>query len=426
MGEVKEGYLCPICVEDLGNFEELTAHFEANHASGERDVLNSLKGLFGRRGSRRLYANRVLMNELCTQGAPDERSFKTPRASMTATRRLIGGSRKSVRVSKFLSWRRRNALFGLPGVIQDHTATVRQVRARRVDRYVGQSNKLLVRLTKLVVDAPSDPEMRKARDKALVPWVDDADVKLCPSCAKSFSISRRRHHCRLCGGIMCQLCSEFLDSATVQQLVASAGSPADHVCDEPLRLCRDCRVLLDRRLSPPEQPSPLLAQYERMRKLMDEAERLLPGYYRLIDGIREGRPGLEEEAKTVRARLIRVAEQLDLISRQLGSGGTTPRQLQLRGALRLAASHFLRQGLLGLPGLPKPQPQPEQGWSPSSVRAPVEEEDPLAQQMAIIRGYIQQARQSQRYEELASLEANLQELKQEYLRRTLATPSAKQ
>lgn len=166
-----------------------------------------------------------------------------------------------------------------------------------------------------------------------------------------------------------------------------------------------------------------------MRKLMDEAEQLLPGYYQLIDGLREGRPGLEEEAKTVRARLIRVAEQLDLVSRQLGSGGTTPRQLQLRGSLRLAASHFLRQGLLGLPGLPKPQPkgQPKgQGWSPSSVRAPVEEQDPLAQQMAIIRGYIQQAKQSQRYEELASLEANLQELKQEYLRRTLATPPEKQ
>lgn len=389
MGEVKEGYLCPICVEDLGNFEELTAHFEANHEAGERDVLNSLKGLFGR-------ARRKILQDSASLDDGDQAP----------------------------DWGEQEI-----GVIQDHTAAVRQVRARRVDRYVGQSNKLLVRLTKLVVDAPSDPEMRKAREKALVPWADDGDVKLCPSCAKSFSISRRRHHCRLCGGIMCQLCSEFLDSATIQQLVASAGSPADNVCDEPLRLCRDCRVLLDRRLSPPEQPSPLLTQYERMRKLMDEAEQLLPGYYQLIDGLREGRPGLEEEAKTVRARLIRVAEQLDLVSRQLGSGGTTPRQLQLRGSLRLAASHFLRQGLLGLPGLPKPQPkgQPKgQGWSPSSVRAPVEEQDPLAQQMAIIRGYIQQAKQSQRYEELASLEANLQELKQEYLRRTLATPPEKQ
>ncbi|KAH8021450.1 hypothetical protein HPB51_015846 [Rhipicephalus microplus] len=383
MGDVKEGYLCPICVEDLGNFEELTAHFEANHAAGERDVLHSLKGFIGR-ARRKILADSPVLDE---EQTPD--------------------------------WGQQE--IGLS--CQSHTGTVRMIRGRRVDRYVGQSNKLLIRLTKLVVDAPSDPEMRKARERSLVPWVEDADVKLCPSCAKAFSISRRRHHCRLCGGIMCQLCSEFLDSATVQQLVASAGSPSANVGEEPLRLCRDCRVLLNRRLSHPEQPPPLLAQYERLRKLMDEAKKLLPGYYRQIDGMREGRTGLEEEAKATRARLCRIAEQLDLVSRQIGSGGTTPRQLQLRGALRLAASHFLRQGLLGLPGLPKPQPKLEQGWSPNSVKAPPEEEDPLAQQMAIIRGYIQQARRSQRYEELASLEANLQELKQEYLKRTLGTPA---
>lgn len=174
MGDVKEGYLCPICVEDLGNFEELTAHFEANHAAGERDVLHSLKGFIGR-ARRKILADSPVLDE---EQTPD--------------------------------WGQQEI-----GVVQSHTGTVRMIRGRRVDRYVGQSNKLLIRLTKLVVDAPSDPEMRKAREKSLVPWVEDADVKLCPSCAKAFSISRRRHHCRLCGGIMCQLCSEFLDSATV-------------------------------------------------------------------------------------------------------------------------------------------------------------------------------------------------------------------
>ncbi|KAL1435855.1 hypothetical protein MTO96_010628 [Rhipicephalus appendiculatus] len=406
MEDVKEGYLCPICVEDLGNFEELTAHFEANHAAGERDVLHSLKGFIGRARRKILADSPVLEEE------------QTPDWGATGNWFVFHYSTNRAGMPLYNSCANH-----FPGVVQSHTGAIRMIRGRRVDRYVGQSNKLLIRLTKLVVDAPSDPEMRKARERSLVPWVEDADVKLCPSCAKGFSISRRRHHCRLCGGIMCQLCSEFLDSATVQQLVASAGSPSANVGEEPLRLCRDCRVLLNRRLLHPEQPPPLLAQYERLRKLMDEAEKLLPGYYRLIDGMREGRPGLEEEAKATRARLCRIAEQLDLVSRQIGSGGTTPRQLQLRGALRLAASHFLRQGLLGLPGLPKPQPKPEQGWSPNSVKAPPEEEDPLAQQMAIIRGYIQQARQSQRYEELASLEANLQELKQEYLRRTLGTPA---
>ena len=47
-------------------------------------------------------------------------------------------------------------------------------------------------------------------ERDIVPWADDKDVPLCPFCAKSFIITRRRHHCRLCGAIMCDDCSKFL------------------------------------------------------------------------------------------------------------------------------------------------------------------------------------------------------------------------
>ena len=45
----------------------------------------------------------------------------------------------------------------------------------------------------------------------MVPWIDGKSVNLCPNCAKSFHLARRRHHCRLCGSIMCHDCSSFLD-----------------------------------------------------------------------------------------------------------------------------------------------------------------------------------------------------------------------
>lgn len=31
---------------------------------------------------------------------------------------------------------------------------------------------------------------------SVVVWANDEDVRLCIFCAKSFNISRRRHHCR--------------------------------------------------------------------------------------------------------------------------------------------------------------------------------------------------------------------------------------
>ena len=44
----------------------------------------------------------------------------------------------------------------------------------------------------------------------MVPWTPDDDAKLCFRCKKSFKIARRKHHCRLCGQVICGECSEFL------------------------------------------------------------------------------------------------------------------------------------------------------------------------------------------------------------------------
>jgi len=49
-----------------------------------------------------------------------------------------------------------------------------------------------------------------AHEQAIVPWIDDRAVKLCPTCAKNFHVARRKHHCRLCGAIMCHDCTQFL------------------------------------------------------------------------------------------------------------------------------------------------------------------------------------------------------------------------
>lgn len=45
---------------------------------------------------------------------------------------------------------------------------------------------------------------------SLVTWIPDDLVHLCPTCARSFGLLQRKHHCRLCGAIMCNKCSQFL------------------------------------------------------------------------------------------------------------------------------------------------------------------------------------------------------------------------
>lgn len=38
-------------------------------------------------------------------------------------------------------------------------------------------------------------------------WVPDEDAPRCMACALSFTAFRRRHHCRNCGGVFCNVCS---------------------------------------------------------------------------------------------------------------------------------------------------------------------------------------------------------------------------
>ena len=49
-----------------------------------------------------------------------------------------------------------------------------------------------------------------AIEKSVVAWVSDSDVPFCPDCGHKFNLRNRRHHCRLCGSIMCRKCMEFV------------------------------------------------------------------------------------------------------------------------------------------------------------------------------------------------------------------------
>lgn len=56
-------------------------------------------------------------------------------------------------------------------------------------------------------------------EKETVSWLADSEVKNCQICCASFHhFSRRRHHCRLCGSIMCGSCSVFLTFSEARKI----------------------------------------------------------------------------------------------------------------------------------------------------------------------------------------------------------------
>ena len=43
--DIIEGFLCPICMKDLGTVSQLQGHFEEAHSTEDKAVLQSIRGL---------------------------------------------------------------------------------------------------------------------------------------------------------------------------------------------------------------------------------------------------------------------------------------------------------------------------------------------------------------------------------------------
>lgn len=42
-GEVREGFLCPLCLKDLQSLHQLRSHYEEEHSGEDRDVRGQIK-----------------------------------------------------------------------------------------------------------------------------------------------------------------------------------------------------------------------------------------------------------------------------------------------------------------------------------------------------------------------------------------------
>lgn len=120
------------------------------------------------------------------------------------------------------------------GLMRDHTNDFAAIRRRSVDKQYLEISRLEKRLTKVIrvhpllnlsngiqltqlLANPPAPEgnsflrsvsvlrnQRRVLEQSVVPWEDDTKVPQCPYCQQTFSqLALRKHHCRLCGKVVC-------------------------------------------------------------------------------------------------------------------------------------------------------------------------------------------------------------------------------
>ncbi|KAK3134592.1 hypothetical protein QOZ80_6AG0551120 [Eleusine coracana subsp. coracana] len=92
-------------------------------------------------------------------------------------------------------------------------------------------------------------------------WVPDEAVSKCTACAADFSAFNRRHHCRNCGDIFCDKCTQGRTPLT---------SDADA---QPVRVCDRCMAEVTQRLNNAREAAnrPVVHSHEDLAKKLQEA-----------------------------------------------------------------------------------------------------------------------------------------------------------
>ncbi|XP_050016240.1 rabenosyn-5 [Alexandromys fortis] len=409
-GEVREGFLCPLCLKDLQSFYQLQSHYEDEH-SEDRDVKGQIKNLVQKA---RKAKNKLLKREGDDRVEPGAQGYESF---------SYGG------VDPYM-WEPQEL-----GAVRSHLSDFKKHRAARIDHYVVEVNKLIIRLEKLTAFDRANTETSKIRaiEKSVVPWVNDQDVPFCPDCGNKFSIRNRRHHCRLCGSIMCKKCMELIGLPLANQKLRLCMEKVDQKAPEYIRMAASLNA--GETTYSLEHANDLRVEVQKVYELIDALSKKIltlglnqdpsphPNTVRLQRMIRYSATLFVQE-KLLGLMSLPTKEQFEELKKKrkqdLEQKRTMERQAALESRRKLEerqsglASRAANGEVRSLRGIPAPLRKAE-GWLPlSEGQGQSEDPDPLLQQIYNITSFIRQAKAAGRTDEVRTLQENLRQLQDEY------------
>ncbi|RCN53502.1 FYVE zinc finger [Ancylostoma caninum] len=364
---------------DLGDFPRLQSHVDTVHPERGQDltdtVIDNVKGFFdkAKRGMRILDAK--MSAELSQVNIGVSNSVADLASMASAVHERVNEKARVVRPPAVI---RPPPVRAEIGVTRSNTEYFRKVRDSSVNESAVRTNMLIIRLDRLINECPVDPAKRKEFEREVVPWSADSESLHCTQCAAKFGLARRRHHCRLCGRVMCHQCSKFLSFLSARKLTnpalaaemlsseqqppstaevspshsrrllemtqkttgkvisfiegavskmqttdgseVSLGSLLQQDANECLRVCGSCMADLTRREQMMEQRNPpaLAEQYETLDRMIAEASAMVPSYSRMADSINNGETMYTlAAAEQLRCRLIQKQRDIDCLSQSI-------------------------------------------------------------------------------------------------------------
>ncbi|KAI8877053.1 hypothetical protein K501DRAFT_337674 [Backusella circina FSU 941] len=260
-------------------------------------------------------------------------------------------------------------------------------------------------------------------EQSVTKWEDDKSVTKCPYCENLFTIINRKHHCRLCGRVVCgnSRCSKmiplFLDMAT------------EMFDDEPVgdtRSCRDCqRSVFRRKLRNEEasRPLPIIQLYNQLSITRKNIERQLPKFHEMIIMLEQENITAHSHESFIKAAKVRksLIDNFTLYDTLAKSIKKLPAQTacmkRLQANICNAANMYLQQNMLPLQMLPRilKSSNTEKNKTPENKMLASQLETYI-EQYNLVEGFIRNAKADRKYDDVKTLKASLEELHTEIKR----------
>ncbi|KIV99071.1 uncharacterized protein PV09_09237 [Verruconis gallopava] len=214
---------------------------------------------------------------------------------------------------------------------------------------------------------PGGQSYQRSLEQSVVPWEDDSNVVRCPFCQQDFSnYTFRRHHCRTCGRVICSdpktECSVnvALDVVKPTETAEKTATQIQPVSVK-VRLCKECRHTLfaksDFDAAVAEKP-PDQRAYEHLIEFESGIRLLIPRFQKLLSALQDPespptKMQIDQATKT-RKRLTDSFVQYQSAATRIRDLPTSSQtQQRLQKAVYSQAMSFLHLHMLPLKSLPK-------------------------------------------------------------------------